>query len=314
MRRGKLSNKSLIFIILTATFTLLSYASDQMVIRSEDKLRNAKILLENKKNRNTQYETMSVKFDAITTNVDLKLQSYLPKRNFLIKSIILLDDEIEISSRNSINIFSENLGEGVDAKRTFKWQIVRELKDIVLFIDAMAVDFADIYIYQEELIKKNNQNKIKQLKNLFFYNENIEEATLDLEQKLFYKDMSIYTDLYNEQTLTTEQTRTYLEWALENFTTKNYYDIYKYKMFLLKRLYKDSNKLDKFTEILDDNLFLIEDEIDDTLKIIQKININKNYFILSSILFQVVSLLFLLLLFKSFLIKPKNSYRTILTK
>ena len=314
MRRGKLSNKSLIFIILTATFTLLSYASDQMVIRSEDKLRNAKILLENKKNRNTQYETISAKFDAITTNVDLKLQSYLPKRNFLIKSIILLDDEIEISSRNSINIFSENLGEGVDAKRTFKWQIVRELKDIVLFIDAMAVDFADIYIYQEKLIKKNNQNKVKQLKNLFFYNENIEEATLDLEQKLFYKDMSIYTDLYNEQTLTTEQTRTYLEWALENFTTKNYYDIYKYKMFLLKRLYTDSNKLDKFTEILDDNLFLIEDEIDDTLKIIQKININKNYFILSSILFQVVSLLFLLLLFKSFLIKPKNSYRTILTK
>ena len=314
MRRGKLSNKSLIFIILTATFTLLSYASDQMVIRSEDKLRNAKILLENKKNRNTQYETISAKFDAITTNVDLKLQSYLPKRNFLIKSIILLDDEIEISSRNSINIFSENLGEGVDAKRTFKWQIVRELKDIVLFIDAMAVDFADIYIYQEELIKKNNQNKIKQLKNLFFYNENIEEATLDLEQKLFYKDMSIYTDLYNEQKLTTEQTQTYLEWALENFNTKNYYDIYKYKMFLLKRLYTDSNKLGKFTEILDDNLFLIEDEIDDTLKIIQKININKNYFILSSILFQVVSLLFLLLLFKSFLIKPKNSYRTILTK
>ena len=314
MRRGKLSNKSLIFIILTATFTLLSYASDQMVIRSEDKLRNAKILLENKKNRNTQYETISAKFDAITTNVDLKLQSYLPKRNFLIKSIILLDDEIEISSRNSINIFSENLGEGVDAKRTFKWQIVRELKDIVLFIDAMAVDFADIYIYQEELIKKNNQNKIGRLKNLFFYDENIKEATLDLEQKLFYKDMSIYTDLYNEQKLTTEQTQTYLEWALENFTTKNYYDIYKYKMFLLKRLYKDSNKLDKFTEILDDNLFLIEDEIDDTLKIIQKININKNYFILSSILFQVVSLLFLLLLFKSFLIKPKNSYRAILTK
>ena len=160
MRRGKLSNKSLIFIILTATFTLLSYASDQMVIRSEDKLRNAKILLENKKNRNTQYETMSVKFDAITTNVDLKLQSYLPKRNFLIKSIILLDDEIEISSKNSTNIFSENLSEGVDAKRTFKWQIVRELKDIVLFIDAMAVDFADIYIYQEELIKKTIKIKL----------------------------------------------------------------------------------------------------------------------------------------------------------
>ena len=109
-------------------------------------------------------------------------------------------------------------------------------------------------------------------------------------------------------------TPTFFKNAIFDFTTKNFYDIYKYKMFLLERLYKDSNKLVKFTEILDDNLFLIEDEIDDTLKIIQKININKNYFILSSILFQVVSLLFLLLLFKSFLIKPKNSYRTILTK
>ena len=313
MRRGKLSNKSLIFIILTATFTLLSYASDQMVIRSEDKLRNTKIQFENKKNKNTEYETLSSKFTSISTNIDLKLQSYLSKRNFLIKSIILLDDEIEKTSKNSTKIFSESLGKGVEATRTFKWQIITELTDIVLFIDAMTVDFADIYIYQEELIKENNQDKIKKLKNLFFYDENMKEVTSDLESKLFYKDMSIYTDLYNLDTLTIKQTRTYRDWILENFTTKNFYDIYKYKMFLLERLYKDTNKLDKFTEILDENLLMIEDEMEDILKIIQKININKNYFILSSILFQVLSLLFLLILFKSFLITPKKTYKKILT-
>lgn len=313
MRRGKLSNKSLIFIILTATFTLLSYASDQMVIRSEDKLRNTKIQFENKKNKNTEYETLSSKFTSISTNIDLKLQSYLSKRNFLIKSIILLDDEIEKTSKNSTKIFSESLGKGVEATRTFKWQIITELTDIVLFIDAMTVDFADIYIYQEELIKENNQDKIKKLKNLFFYDENMKEVTSDLESKLFYKDMSIYTDIYNLDTLTIEQTRTYRDWILENFTTKNFYDIYKYKMFLLERLYKDTNKLDKFTEILDENLLMIEDEMEDILKIIQKININKNYFILSSILFQVLSLLFLLILFKSFLITPKKTYKKILT-
>ena len=141
----------------------------------------------------------------------------------------------------------------------------------------------------------------------------MKEVTSDLESKLFYKDMSIYTDIYNLDTLTIEQTRTYRDWILENFTTKNFYDIYKYKMFLLERLYKDTNKLDKFTEILDENLLMIEDEMEDILKIIQKININKNYFILSSILFQVLSLLFLLILFKSFLITPKKTYKKILT-
>ena len=80
-------------------------------------------------------------------------------------------------------------------------------------------------------------------------------------------------------------------------------------MFFLKRLHDDSNKLDKFTDILDENVISVEEQIENILKKIQKININKNYFILSSILFQVLSLLFLLFLFKNFLIKPKKSYK-----
>ena len=309
MRRGKLLNKSIILIILTATFTLLSYASDQMVIRSEDKLRNTKILFENTKNIKSQYETLSASFFAISTDIDLQLQSYLSKRNFLIKSIIILNDEIDENFKKSINIFTENLAEDVDAIRTFKWQIVREFLDISYYIDSISIDFADIYIYQEEFIKENNQDKIKKLKNLFFYNEDLKEVTLDLEQEFFYKDISIYNDILQLGNLSFDETETYNQWVLENFTTKNFYDIYKYKMFFLKRLYDDSNKLDKFTDILDENVISVEEQIENILKKIQKININKNYFILSSILFQVLSLLFLLFLFKSFLIRPKKSYK-----
>ena len=309
MRRGKLLNKSIILIILTATFTLLSYASDQMVIRSEDKLRNTKILFENTKNIKSQYETLSASFFAISTDIDLQLQSYLSKRNFLIKSIIILNDEIDENFKKSINIFTENLAEDVDAIRTFKWQIVREFLDISYYIDSISIDFADIYIYQEEFIKENNQDKIKKLKNLFFYNEDLKEVTLDLEQEFFYKDISIYNDILQLGDLSFDETETYNQWVLENFTTKNFYDIYKYKMFFLKRLYDDSNKLDKFTDILDENVISVEEQIENILKKIQKININKNYFILSSILFQVLSLLFLLFLFKSFLIRPKKSYK-----
>ena len=309
MRRGKLLNKSIILIILTATFTLLSYASDQMVIRSEDKLRNTKILFENTKNIKSQYETLSASFFAISMDIDLQLQSYLSKRNFLIKSIIILNDEIDENLKKSMNIFTENLDEGVDATRTFKWQIVREFLDIFYYIDSISIDFADIYIYQEEFIKENNQDKIKKLKNLFFNNEDLKEVTLDLEQEFFYKDISIYNDILQLGDLSFDETETYNQWVLENFTTKNFYDIYKYKMFFLKRLYDDSNKLDKFTDILDENVISVEEKIENILKKIQKININKNYFILSSILFQVLSLLFLLFLFKSFLIRPKKSYK-----
>ena len=309
MRRGKLLNKSIILIILTATFTLLSYASDQMVIRSEDKLRNTKILFENTKNIKSQYETLSASFFAISTDIDLQLQSYLSKRNFLIKSIIILNDEIDESFKKSINIFTENLAEDVDAIRTFKWQIVREFLDIYYYIDSISIDFADIYIYQEKFIKENNQDKIKKLKNLFFYNEDLKEVTLDLEQEFFYKDISIYNDILQLGDLSFDETETYNQWVLENFTTKNFYDIYKYKMFFLKRLHDDSNKLDKFTDILDENVISVEEQIENILKKIQKININKNYFILSSILFQVLALLFLLFLFKSFLIRPKKSYK-----
>ena len=309
MRRGKLLNKSIILIILTATFTLLSYASDQMVIRSEDKLRNTKILFENTKNIKSQYETLSASFFAISTDIDLQLQSYLSRRNFLIKSIIISNNEIDENFKKSTNIFTENLAEDVDATRTFKWQIVREFLDIFYYIDSISIDFADIYIYQEKFIKENNQDKIKKLKNLFFYNEDLKEVTLDLEQEFFYKDISIYNDILQLGDLSFDETETYNQWVLENFTTKNFYDIYKYKMFFLKRLYDDSNKLDKFTDILDENVISVEEQIENILKKIQKININKNYFILSSILFQVLSLLFLLFLFKSFLIRPKKSYK-----
>tara|TARA_B100000795_G_C22732332_1_gene411889 strand:+ start:233 stop:1174 length:942 start_codon:yes stop_codon:yes gene_type:complete len=312
MRRGKLKKSSLILIILTAIFTLISYASDQMVIRSEDELRNTKIFLENTKNKVTEYELLSDSLYAIAMNADLELQSRLFKRNFLIKSIILLDDDIEIISKKEKNIFSEKIY-GNNAKSEFKWQLMRELSELVFYMNSIAIDYANIHVYQEELINKINQNKIKKLENLFFNNENLNLVTLNLKDKFFYKDISIYNDLLRLGSLSQDETDEYRLWALEKFDVKNFFDIYKYKMFILNRLDIDASKIDDFIEILDEKALLIEEEIENTFISIQKININKNYFILLSILFQVLSLLFLLLLFKSFLITPKKTYKKILT-
>ena len=47
MRRNLNSKKLIFIILLTALFTVASYFFDQLVIRTEDNLRNSKINLEN---------------------------------------------------------------------------------------------------------------------------------------------------------------------------------------------------------------------------------------------------------------------------
>ena len=49
MRRGQINNKSLILIFTVALFTILSYASDQYLIRQEDKFRDLNIEYNNYK-------------------------------------------------------------------------------------------------------------------------------------------------------------------------------------------------------------------------------------------------------------------------
>ena len=46
MRRGKLSNKSIFYIILAGFFTLSSYFFDQQVIQKEDKIRDQSLVIE----------------------------------------------------------------------------------------------------------------------------------------------------------------------------------------------------------------------------------------------------------------------------
>ena len=67
--------------------------------------------------------------------------------------------------------------------------------------------------------------------------------------------------------------------------------------------------IDKDTALIDDKIIVYEDMRQNSQITIQKISSQKNFFILLSISTQILSLLFLLFLFKSFLIRPKKSYK-----
>ena len=65
MRRGKINNKSIFLIFTVALFTILSYASDQYVIRQEDKFRDLNIEFNNLRTKVLSYTSISQSLDYI---------------------------------------------------------------------------------------------------------------------------------------------------------------------------------------------------------------------------------------------------------
>ena len=75
-------------------------------------------------------------------------------------------------------------------------------------------------------------------------------------------------------------------------------------MLLLKHIHEDTLIVEEIMEKIDVEIAKIEDELTLVFEEIKTQSIRKNYFILTSILSQILSLLFLLLLFRTFLVKP----------
>ena len=95
MRRGKLNKKSIILIFIVAIFTIFSYGFDQLVIRTEDKLRNLKINFQNIENNLSKYEALS---DSLLNISQANYSTVLPtllRRNLLIKTRLLTDAKIK---------------------------------------------------------------------------------------------------------------------------------------------------------------------------------------------------------------------------
>ena len=90
--RRKLNKNSVIIIIIIAFFTLSSYSFDQLVIRNEDKLRNAQINLDN---LNSQIETYDSIYIQLTSLSDFSYNQYsnLKRANkYWFKQIIVNTD------------------------------------------------------------------------------------------------------------------------------------------------------------------------------------------------------------------------------
>ncbi len=296
MRRGKLNKKSIILIFIVAIFTIFSYGFDQLVIRTEDKLRNLKINFQNIENKLSKHEALS---DSLLNISQANYSNVLPtllRRNLLIKTRLLTDAKIK-----GYDFFS-----GTNIKNNqddLEWMLLKDLNKVARLNEEIRSQYYDFYLDYKVLIEKVNNKEIRNLDNLFSG-----DMKINNENNLFFNDnILVYEKLigYNRHWKNkSNELADYRQKALKNFEARDWYDVYRYKMLLLKHIHEETLIVEEIMEKIDFEIAKIEDELTLVFEEIKTQSIRKNYFILTSILSQILSLLFLLLLFRTFLVKP----------
>ena len=295
MRRGTLNKTSLILIFFVAFSTILSFGFDQMVIRTEDKIRNLNIEYQNINNSLSKHETISETLDSISMGGGLNFTPILLRRNLLIKSYILNEaDTYNFLNRKSIEVNAQDLG------RMMMKEII-EITDMTIEIRSQ---YVQLYLINEEIFKKIGKDKYPSMPYLFQADLNPFKKDRD---KFFNKNIIIYTKLlgfdYHWEDKSYSELKEYREKAIKEFSISEWYDVYKYKMLLFKKIENDMEIMDELSELFELKSDDLLEKLNEKISKLQSSNIKKNFYILTSIFFQIVSLLFLLLLFRSFITK-----------
>ncbi len=291
MRRGKLERKSIILIIVVAFFTIMSFLFDQMVIRTEDNLRSTNIDLKNIENQRAKYEIMSKALSSFGYDAGLTLYTYYLNRNFIIKSIIAAELKKDV-------LFFENKKRNI---KDLKYDLIYQLDDVTNYLDQLYINYTTLYSFNKKLIEEIEENKIENLDNLFsfhFPDKDFKKEFFIKEKEKYFK--MIYLKVYYPNI---EDYYEYISDKIEKFNLRDWVEVNNYKLLTLKMIDNDLDKLEQFIVMLDDQILTLEKEEEIKFNKLKSLNINKNYFILTSITSQIFSLLFLLLLFRSFLNK-----------
>ena len=284
MRRGKLNKLSYLMIIISALFTVLSYVSDQLVIRYENNLRM----------KNFDYQNLDTKIKSLESTIsslsDLSIQgdnlvtNELKQRNFSIKTLFIMEGDSDRYKkiRDKFGVFIEK----EFPVSNVKWRTLMSTSSLINNI----IDIRDSYylIFNETIFNEINFFSSE----IFYKNLTGNDLFENYEDKFFViKNFKDIKSLLSSDT--------YYDLKLEYW-----WDLRNFRLLMVERLYNEIKKLDTVEEYIEEN---IENKILD-LDIMfyekKKINTYKNYFILAGIISQILTLFFLLLLFRS-LIKQK---------
>ena len=295
MRRNLNSGKFVYLILLVAFFTLASYFFDQLVIRKEDNLRNLKIKLSN---TNITIDNISNVIIELTSVQEFTSTSYVRLKrtsNYWFKNLLLINhDLIPVDIKRDIvsNFESES-----DAIWMIKTRFLELYKDIIWTHNSSRKNLENIYQWQQSLFPKYFESVDGTTYSKF---PDIDFSVIfdEIKYLLVNKNFQRYAEiLYDEDKF---------DEAYDNFTIQDWADFHKYTYNLI-------NNLEFYYNITVDDVKYLEElfKKDENIRnsLIEKITIKnsrKNYFILSSIISQILSLLALLILFRVLLLNNKK--------
>ena len=281
MRRGKLTNTNFIFIILVAIFTLLSFISDQWVIRKEDDLRQVNIKYNNTLTKIQSYNSSSYSLSMLSMRAMVLVDSYLPKRNLWIKGLILAE-----SDKKHGKLFTERK---LNYKWDLKYYLTQDLVNMFIYNDSLSQELYNIIGWSDPTVIKDLKKFHNKWGDMFYLNEVFKENI----DEFFFKNEKLYDGLWNDPSK-----------AVNSFKLKNWVDINRYTILCAESLFKDINYLDDYVDYFDKLVLDNEETLYDTFKKQKKITLFKSSLILISILTQILALLFLLFIFRN-MIKNK---------
>ena len=273
MRRGKLSNISIKLVVLIAFFTLTSFVFDQLVIQTENKIRD--IDFEYERNFNEYLRTKGVLFNVndLVYRTRVKNENFNDRADILEKAIYNIKFNKDYFEKNFNDKFDSDLNKNLQTIFTNRYksmylEIFEESSDLFKLTRGLP-----IRSMKEEIFSESNQkivNSMWQLEKIL--NSNIKfYDTYKIYEKKEIVTFDDYLDL-----------RANLREFLSYYTSSSIYltqinDEYgKYFKYFAKKNYDYLDMLNK-----NQNL--------------------KNFYILLSVLAQILSLFFLLILFKTLL-------------
>ena len=284
MRRGNLNKISYILIVVSAIFTIISYVADQLVIRYENKLRLNKF---NYQNLDTEIKSLTMVSKSLTS-LDVEssviVGRELRQRNFCIKNVILFESDKErfVNHKKKINILVNQ-----DFPiYNIKWRARQSTRDLT----DKVVEIRNSYrnIFKESIFN-----------NIDFYS--IDDFNENLSGRDWFKNNSEkFFNVKNWDDITSLLNST----EINDMDLEDWADIRNFRLLIAEILFNETKKITPLIEYLDK---IIEDKEYD-LEILffetKKINSYKNYFVLIGIISQILTLFFLLILFR-YLIKAK---------
>ena len=272
MRRGLLSNISLILVMIAGVFSLLSIFLDQQVIQKEDLSRNLEIEIQTKVEKINELNVNSMSILMLEDRVQSMTNYYTFYSTIFYK--IFLHLETDVNFRKNFNEY---------AKSYMTQFIYTDIKDIIYDLSAVRNELITMSFYYYEFTDKKLEKRIKKLLN----NKNNKSLIKDSFDFIKSKE-SLLAKIENNNNFKDDL-----------LSSDEVYEIYKSLFQLNKQFAVAIKTLNDTSKYFDKTQELLEDEL--TLVIInaKKIKVWKNYFILLSILSQILSLMTLLFLFRN---------------